>query len=338
LWGLRAVSCKVNIWRSRARTIPDTATREVALNSLVRKRPHIDGAALFWIIPRHRNTHLLGLLVAYEEILEFLDDLDEHTLFTDGVNGRQLHRALAEAVAPDIPISDYYLHHPHKDDGGYLRAFVEVCRQGCASLPGYPAVGALVRREAARAEVLALNHDPQHYQEKLKEWTEREFTGYEPDRWFEPSGAATASLTVHALLALAAESSCVTDDIKRVQTAYFPWLSLTATMLDSYVDSAEDTATGNHSYINHYTDFKVAQARIEELIRRSAREVLGVRRGHRHAVILACMIAMYMSRDSARTAERRRTSRCFVEAGGSLTSLLMPILRIWRSAYALRAA
>jgi tetraprenyl-beta-curcumene synthase len=186
--------------------------------------------------------------------------------------------------------------------------------------------------------VLALNHDSQHRQDRLKEWTEREFAGYEPGRWFEPSGAATASLTIHALLALAAESSCAMEDIARVQTAYFPWLSLTATMLDSYVDFTEDTATGDHSYISHYPDFKVAQARIEELIRRSAREALGIHRGRRHAVILACMIAMYMSRDSARTAERRTTGRCFVQAGGSLTRSLMPVLRAWRTAYALRAA
>jgi len=308
------------------------------LDSLVRKRPHIDGAALFWTIPRHRNKRLLGLLVGYEAILEFLDDLDEHTPFTDGVNGRQLHRALAEAMAPDRPISDYYLYHPDKDDGGYLRGFVEVCRQHCASLPGYPAVGDWVRREAARAEVLALNHDPQHHQDKLKEWAEQEFAGYEPDRWFEPSGAATASLTVHALLTLAVEPSLAAGDVERVQAAYFPWLSLTATMLDSYVDYTEDIATGNHSYVSHYSDFNVAQARIEELIRRSAHEVLGLHRGHQHAVILACMVAMYMSRDSARTTERRTVSGHIVQAGGAFTGLLTPVLRVWRIAYALCAA
>jgi tetraprenyl-beta-curcumene synthase len=304
----------------------------------VRKRPHIDGAALFWALPRRRNTQLLSVLVAYETLLEFLDDLDESTLFTDGVSGGHLHRALAEAVAPGMPISDYYHYHPHKDDGGYLQAFVETCRQGCASLPCYRAVNWLLHREAARARVLALNHDPRYNQDKLKEWAAREFMSYEPDRWYEPSGAATASLTVHALLALAAESSCSVDDIESVQAAYFPWLSLTATMLDSYVDSTEDTAMGNHSYISHYPDFKHAQERIDELIRRSAREALGVRRGRRHAVILACMIAMYMSKDSARTAGRRATSRSFVLAGGSLTRLLQPVLRAWRITYGLRAA
>src|ERR1039457_1099237 len=73
LWGLRAVSCEIPMWRSRAPMIPAAPIREDALNSIERKRGHTDGAALFWILPRHRNLDLLRLLVAYEIIWDFLD-------------------------------------------------------------------------------------------------------------------------------------------------------------------------------------------------------------------------------------------------------------------------
>jgi tetraprenyl-beta-curcumene synthase len=281
---------------------------------------------------------LLRLLVAYEAILEFLDDLDERTTYAGEGNSTQLHRALAEAVSLNTQLSDYYRYHPDKDDGGYLRAFVEVCRQDCASLPCYPAISQLVIREANRARVLALNHSAQRREDELRKWTEQEFMGCKCDNWFELSGAATASLTVHALLAIAADSLCVPSAIDKVQSTYFPWLSLTATMLDSYVDWFEDNANGDHSYIGYYPNIDVALRRIEELIKRSAREALGIRDGHRHAVILACMVAMYMSRDSACTTKRQTTTRRIVLAGGSLTKLLLPILRTWRTAYALRSA
>lgn len=237
-----------------------------------------------------------------------------------------------------MPISDYYCYHPQKDDNGYLRALVDACRKDCISLPCYAIVSELVTREACRAQVLALNHDATHRHDRLREWVGLEFPDHECDSWFELSGAATASLTVHALLALAAESVCTSSDIDRIQAAYFPWLSLTATMLDSYVDRAEDAAQGGHSYIDYYPTFEFARQRIGELIRRSTHEVLGVRNGCRHAVIVACMIAMYMSRDSARVSESDATTRCFIQAGGSLTRFLGPVLRIWRLVYTLRSA
>jgi tetraprenyl-beta-curcumene synthase len=271
-------------------------------------------------------------------ILEFLDDLHEHTTCTDEANGRQLHLALSDAVTPNTSISNYYRYHPQKDDHGYLGALVGACRESCILLPRYLTVSELVVREAHRAQVLALNHDPRRRDDKLRAWAEQEFPDWKHNSWFELSGAATASLTVHALLALAAESSCAASDIDHVQAAYFPWLSLATTMLDSYVDWPEDTAKGDHSYIDHYPNLDFALRRIDELIRRSTHEALAMRNGHRHAVIVACMIAMYMSRDSARTVERRTTTLRFVRAGGSLTRLLLPILRIWRIANALHSA
>ncbi len=334
------ISCEISRWRRRALAIPDAPIRTDALASIDRKRGHTDGAALFWILPRRRNPELLRLLVAYEMIWDFLDSVNEHGADRGQANGRQLHLALIEALDPTASISDYYRHHPWREDGGYLRALVEACRCGCSALPSYSRVRALVLREAMRAQVLALNHDldPVCRDISLQRWSEREFGDRHDVSWFELSGAASASLTVHVLLALAAEPACTELDISRACTAYFPWLSLATTMLDSYVDQFEDEVNGDHSYIAHYATPAVAVQRVHEIVERAARECRCLRNGHRHAVIVACMIAMYLSRDSARTpAMRARTDR-FIEAGGSLTRALLPILRLWRIAYAQRAA
>jgi tetraprenyl-beta-curcumene synthase len=336
LWGLKAVSREMSAWRIRALMIPDAAIREDALNSIELKRENADGAALFSILPARRNLSLLRLLVAYQIIWDFLDSVSERGACEGTKNGRQLHKALVEALDPASPISDYYRFHPWRDDGGYLRKLVETCRANCAALPSYGRLRPLVVREARRAQVQALNHDadPAERDEALRRWAEREFAGEQRLSWFELSSAASASLAVHAFLALAARPACTDAEVKQACDAYFPWISGTATMLDSYVDQVEDELAGNHRYVEHYGNRALASERLRALVGRSVVEARRLRDGHRHAVIASCMVAMYLSKDSARTPDMRASTASFVDAGGSLTRLLLPVLRLWRIIFA----
>jgi tetraprenyl-beta-curcumene synthase len=338
VWGLPLVTRELRRWRAQARAIPDAPLRVDALSSLARKRTHADGAALFSILPRHRSPCLLRLLVAYEVVLDFLDNVNEREA-EDG-DGRQLHLALIEALDPREGLSDYYRHQRCRDDGGYLRALVESCRSDCAQLPGYARVRQALRRETRRALVLGINHElePLRRDGALMRWAERECPGYNEASWFELSGAASASLTVHALLALAADSVASESEIQKLLDAYFPWISTTSTMLDSYVDQIEDAAIGGHSYLAHYPSATIATERVGQLVQRSVAGARGLPRGHRHAVIATCMVAMYLSKDSARRPPLDAATPSLVRAGGSLALLLLPVLRVWRIAYALRSA
>ncbi len=338
-WALPSVAGEVRVWRAIAEAIPDVQIRERALSALADKRGHTDGAALFGILPRERNPHLLRLLTAYEIMWDFLDSVNESALSSGQINGRQLHLALVDALDPTRPISDYYLYHPWSHDGGYLRALVEVCRAACRLLPSYERVRRAVVREATRAQVLALNHDPDPAcrDAALRAWAGCEFPGGHDAEWFELSGAASASLTIHVLLALSAEPECIEVDLACAQGVYFPWISAATTMLDSYVDQAEDAANGDHSYVAHYRTPEFAAERIRELIKRCLCEVRTLPAGERHAVIVACMTAMYLSKDSAWVESAREATEGFVDAGGSLTKFLLPILRLWRIAYAQRS-
>lgn len=337
-WGLRQVSREARGWRRRAQQIPDGPLRDDALRALTRKRGHTDGAALFSVLPRRRNPELLRMLVAYETILDFLDDVSERHATEE--NGRELHLALVDAVEPSRPVADYYRHHPWHDDGGYLEALVECCRARCMSLPRYDRVRSLLVRETWRAQVLALNHlvEPARRDAALRRWAVREFPGEQRLTWYELGAAASASLVVHALLALAAATDIDDVDIAATYAVYWPWTSLATAMLDSYVDQDEDAASGNHSYIAHYPSPDCALARLRECIAWAARAARAPSRGHRDAVIVAAMTAMYLSKDSARTPAMRASTRRLAGAGGSLTLLLLPILRMWRTLYAQRSA
>jgi tetraprenyl-beta-curcumene synthase len=340
LWGLRAVSRELEPWRTRAAAIPDAAIRTDALSALAHKRTHADGAALFWILPRARKPHLLRLLVDYQIAWDFLDEVSERGATASEVDGGHLYTALVDALNVGGAVSAYYGLRSWSDDGGYLAALVDACRAGCERLPRYEEVRPMLRRETRRALVLAVNHDrdPAGRDRRLKGWAEREYARQQEASWFELTGAASASLTVHAILALAAESRCERVEVESAYAAYFPWISALGTMLDSYVDRAEDVAEGNHRYIDHYPPGVAGLRRVGELVDRSAREARGLPNGYRHAVIVACMVAMYLSKDSARTPSMRVSTRGLVREGGALSVLLLPALRMWRIAYEQRSA
>lgn len=340
LWGLREVRCELARWQAWAESIPEPPFRADALYALEHKRTHAHGAALFWTLPRKRNLELLRLLVAYELIWDFLDNVSERAAAHGLIDGRQLHLAIAEAIDVRASVSDYYGALPWRDDGGYLRALVEVCRERCSRLPSYARVRELAVREAHRAQVLAVNHDPDPLRRdaELRRWAMEQFPGRPIACWWELSGAASAPLAIHALLALAAEPRCRRADVQRTYAAYFPWLPAATTMLDSYVDQIEDLANGDHSYVSHYPDGERAIWGIRALVLRSLAETCTLRHGHRHAVIAAAMIAMYLSKDTAPTPQLRAGTDVFIAAGGTLTRLLLPILRLWRIVFAQRSA
>jgi tetraprenyl-beta-curcumene synthase len=339
LWGLPAVAREVRAWRAVARKIPDARIRANALSALAGKRGHTDGAALFLILAGSRDTNLLRLLVAYELIWDFLDSVNECGASAGQANGRQLHLALIEALDPGRPISDYYRYHPWRGDGGYLRALVDACRGVCGLLPSYGRARQLLIQEATRAQVLAINHDldTARRDASLRAWALREFPVGHEAAWFELAGAASASLTIHALLALSSKAQCSEADLIEVQGAYFPWIAAATTMLDSYVDQAEDELNKDHSYVVHYQTPELAARQVGGLIRRCMNEASALPDGERHALIAGCMVAMYLSKDSAHTCAMRETTMGLVHAGGSLTRLLLPILRLWRIAYGQRS-
>lgn len=335
-WGLGATSREVRAWRTRARQIPDAPIREDALGALEHKLTHIMGAGLFAILPGRRDRRLLRALVAYEIIIEFLDDAHERAATER--NGLQLHRALVEALDASAPISDYYRHHPWKDDGGYLRALVETCREACVGLARYPQVRPLLVVGASRCSgVQSLNHetDSPRRRAALRAWSLANFPDEREVSWWEHTAAASSSLGVHALLAAAAADG---DDPLRVYDAYVPWIAAVSTLLDSYVDELRDEAADAHSYMAYYASREVAVGRLSELIRRSVHEASSLPGGHRHAVIAACMVAMYLSHERLRAPALRVNRDRLALAGGSLTRALVPVLRMWRVLYASRTA
>lgn len=333
-WGLRGVSDELREWRRQARAIPDATLRTDALYALDAKRGHSDGAGLFWTLPTRRRPELLRLLVTYDLIYDYVDEVGERAANDIGISDPHLYSALVDALDPTAePADDYYRSLPWSNDGGYLRALVDRCRNGCRRLPSFDVVRPLLALELARFDVLALNHaaDPVERAASLRTWAAREFPGKTDMSWFELSAASSSqSIVTLALLALASDPAATLADAEATYAAYYPWWALCVTMMDSYADQADDRARGAHSYIAYYPTRDVAAGRLAEGVERAAEGVLRLPRGERHAVLLACMVALYLSKDGAWAAEMRSSTNKLRQSGGALTTILLPILRAWR--------
>lgn len=277
-----------------------------------------------------------ALLIASQLIGDYLDSASERAMRHTRADGRPLHRALTDALDPTAPLQDYYTRHPWRDDGGYLSALVRACRTGCAALPGYPHVRGALLHGAAGCAVQSLHHDPDPVRRTaaLKAWAASNEAPPARPVWFELT-AATGAFTPHALLALAAEPSGE-DTVSAIDSVYRGPVALAIAMLDSYADEAEDAASGEHSYIAHYPSPGAADRRLREIVNHALTAARELPAGHRHALLVACMVAMYLSKDAAAGSARRARSREIAHAGGTLTVCLAPVLRLWRATHSHR--
>jgi tetraprenyl-beta-curcumene synthase len=292
------------------------------------------------VIPRKRSRPLLRLLTTYQVLWDFLDSLSEAWpgLARDDI--LHLHFALVDALTPASPLRDYYGPLASAGDGGYLSSLVEACRECCRALPSFHSVAQPLHTEAERISVQAINHaaEPEQIPLALRHWVASEYPDIHEVAWFEVAAAAGANLAIYALLTLAAEERCSTNRVADTYSAYFPWAGALATMLDGFVDQFDDARDGDHSYVAYYQSSNEATSRIGRLVRRCLSETHRLADGERHTLVTAAMVAMYLSRDSARTPPLSAASQQLAQAGGSLTLVLLPVLRLWRVANKTRAS
>ncbi len=147
---LPLASGELTHWQTRAAAIPDPKLRQSALQTLC-KRGNIEGAALLaTLAPAAQRRATVRALVALQTAYNYLDGLSELPSEDPTANADQLHRALPAALRPGAAHADYYAHNPQREDGGYLHALVEACRDALARLPSYATVAPFALAAAAR--------------------------------------------------------------------------------------------------------------------------------------------------------------------------------------------
>jgi tetraprenyl-beta-curcumene synthase len=335
-WGhvMPTVRAELRTWERAAETIPHPQLRAHALATLASERLSAAGAALFaTTLPRYDPT-LVRTLVAYQVICDYLDTLCEQPSADPVANGRTLHRALVDAVAPDAVPESWYRLHATGDDGGYLAALVGACRAGCESLPSFVRVRSAARREATRNEVQGIKDGPADQREPLlRRWarTQARADPVGDASWFELAAAGSSPLAVLALLAAAADASASDASVEQLRRCYFPWVEALSTLLDSLADRARDETTGELSFVAQYPSTEVMTARLQTLAVRALASARELPHAERHVVLIAGMIAMHLSDPSALLPGVRETTRAVLRSSlAGVTPLLLSIMRTWR--------
>lgn len=321
--------------RALATRIPDPVLRRLALEALDDKRGNIEGAAAFAaLVSRQSRPSVVKALVACQAICDYLDLLSEQPNRDPVVNGYRLHEALIVATARGEPHRDYYTHHPHGDDGGYLAALVDAVRIALSALPSLSLVGEPLTRAAERIAVYqSFNHGDAHGSyEPFERWATRATppsTGLRP---WETAAGAGSTLGVFALIASAADPLLQPAAPREVEDAYFPWIGSLHSLLDSLVDHEEDIAAAGRALVGYYSSPADAAIRMRAIAREALRRAAELPSGRRHALIVAAMTSFYVCElHTSRSPHAQLVGPSVLDAIGGLAAPTMAILGARRS-------
>lgn len=323
--------------RKLAARIPDPALRRLALQALDQKRGNLEGAAAFaTLAPARQRPLVVRALVDSQTICDYLDLLCEQHNHDPVANGYALHGALLNAVAgPEAADADYYRHHAHGDDGGYLRALVQSVGASLTVLPGRPAVAQSILLAARRiAAYQAYNHgDAEGSYRPFERWAIREGEACPQLSWWETGAGAGSTLGLHVLIATAADAAVRRSDATAIEQAYFPWIGALHSLLDGLVDRGEDIVGEMHGLIERYVSPAQAARRMHIIAGEALERAQALPQGSRHTLILAAMTSFYLC-DLRRPASSQLSAAvvpAVLDALGGLVAPSMVVLRARRS-------
>jgi tetraprenyl-beta-curcumene synthase len=305
-------------WGAHVESIPSEEL-QCAARTAHAKRGNVEGAALFGVLaPRARRRDAIRALVALQSAYNYLDELAELPSADPHSNARQLHLALLAAVSPAPTHVDHYAHNRECEDGGYLAALIDACRESLLRLPSYRLLAPALAAAATRTvDFQALNlAESQGGQAALKRWARALTHTRQGIAWWEVAAGAGSSLALHALIATAAagEPDCSAPAV--VDGAYFPTIGALHSLLDSVVDRDEDREKGQRSLLANYSSPAYAAARLA-LLAREARDACAPLPAPRtHRVILTAMCSYYLSARQPRTTEFRLVRASLLDALG----------------------
>jgi tetraprenyl-beta-curcumene synthase len=328
-------------WQKSAEAIPDPALRALALTKLTEERFNAQTAPTFaTLAPRAQRTRAVEAIVALQTIYDYLDGLTEQPVSDPLRNGRQLSRALTDAVAPLEPRrEDYYRHHPHSQDGGYLEQLVATVKGALAQMPASVAIREAARRAATRcAEAQVRAHAvPREGTAQLEAWATAE-AAQDGLTWRELlTGAASAVIALHALIAAAADPRTTPSEAASISALYMATCAL-ATLLDGVADSEHDKRSGyaHLGYLRYYPDHDLLKTELVCIARRATRQARGVRHAGHHLMTAAGVVSYYTSAPDARSSPSRAIVAPVQRELAPLIAPTLAFMRTWRLAKRLR--
>lgn len=318
-------------WRKMAERIPDPELRRQALASMTTKQFHCEGGAIYATAHLPQKHILIPLIVAFQTISDYLDNLCDRSTSLDEEDFRLLHQAMLDAVDPGAPARNYYERREQTEDGGYLLSLVRTCQSCIMLLPSYEKVRARV------FELVQLYCDLQVYkhirrdlrEQKLLGWWAQHSARYPHLRWNEFAAATGSTLGVFMLFLAATEKELSEQRVEQIRHAYFPHICGLHILLDYLIDQEEDEVGGDLNFCSYYRDPVETQKRLELVLTRAREDARKLDTPAFHLMIVEGLLALYLSDPKVkRQSEVQMITRRLMR-GSPLTRLFFWINSVW---------
>jgi len=319
-------------WRNKAERCPDPVLRKMALTSLEKKAFHCQGGAVFASAAPGYEKTLLRIIVAYQTLCDYLDNLCDRAGSTDGQAFRHLHNSLLTALTPGSACGDYYLFYPHKQDGGYINKLVAECQTQIETLPNYWRVQERLWELANwYTELQVRKHlHPEIREEQLISWAKQQGSRYPGVRWQEFAAATGSTLAIFALLGLACREELDDASIHRTWQAYFPWICGLHILLDYFIDREEDRQGGDLNFTFYYRHEEEMLERLKFFVRQAHDCAASMPNRAFHTTVVEGLLGLYLS--DAKIAEQsyQHLAQSLLECSGQRAITTYRICRMVR--------
>ncbi len=318
-------------WRELADRMPDPELRTQAIASMTSKQFHCEGGAVYAAAHLPMRHVLIPLIVAFQTISDYLDNLCDRSTSLDPVDFRRLHQSMLDAVDPAEPLHDYYEFREEKDDGGYLYELVKTCQASIRMLPSYSVVAEEVRHLVGLyCDLQVYKHIRHDLREAaLDEWWSKHASAYPAIRWNEFAAATGSTLGVFMLFLAASQPKLQPDSAKRIHEAYFPYICGLHILLDYLIDQEEDLIGGDLNFCSYYGGMDETVDRIAEIVRQAHAKVDLLEAPKFHRMIIEGLLALYLSDPKvSKQTQVKRISRQLMK-GSPMMRMFFLVNSVW---------
>lgn len=294
---LPEVRQELETWKKDAEAIPDPELRRQALASIATKEFHCQGGAVYAAANLPMRRVLIPLIVAFQTISDYLDNLCDRSTSKDAEDFRLLHQSMLDAVNPASTLQNYYALRDEQEDGGYLQRLVETCRANIAELPGYSAaMPHIIDLVGLYSDLQVYKHiDPKEREAKLLSWWAAHEHRAPHLRWNEFAAATGSTLGVFVLFLAASNAELDEKSAKIIHDAYFPHVCGLHIMLDYLIDQAEDMLGGDLNFCSYYDSRETMLSRITLIVEGARRDIRKLPASSFHRMIIEGLLALYLS-------------------------------------------
>lgn len=307
-------------WKERAQKIPDPELRHQALSSIETKTFHCEGGALYGLLACEHYKEAIQFIVAYQTISDYLDNLCDRSTSQDPQDFRALHESMQQALMPDVPLhAAYYRFRMEQDDGGYLIALVQTCRNVLERLPNY-SLGEKAIRELANLYIDLQVH--KHVQKderlpRLKTWFAEHEKNLPLMTWFEFAACAGSTLGIFCIVSQLFQSKTTAGLASGIKHAYFPWVQGLHILLDYLIDQEEDRAGADLNFCSYYEDPEQLTYRLGHFYHQAQKSVATLPYASFHQLINRGLLSIYIADHKVgRQKDVRTISKKLLRLGG----------------------